>query len=293
MQRFGIHVVANHFYQPVPDTSRLSDSLWIGPSLGEGIDFRQAEQLDLLTKVREFRAEYDLFPKSPSWDPFEFYLDNSMFVEVDAEVLYSLIRLNKPRTVIEVGGGFSTRISLQALELNREEAGGDFELVVIEPYPTEFHRSLLSSSKVQLLETPVQEVDGEIFESLVEGYVLFIDSSHILKIGSDVHYLFERVLPKIRPGVLVHFHDIFLPAEYPQHWVKEQLRFYNEQYLLHAFLAFNSAFRVRWASSFMHLNNPRELKNSFSSYDRSRCWPASFWIDRNPIAESPSTTTDD
>jgi hypothetical protein len=124
----------------------------------------------------------------------------------------------------------------------------------------------------------VQNVPVSKFGELKENDILFIDSSHILRIGSDVRYEYLEILPRLNKGVLVHAHDIFLPSEYPKEWVCKQYRFYTEQYLLQAFLAFNSAFEILWMGSYMHLKHPEKLERAFSSYDRNKVWPGSFWL---------------
>jgi hypothetical protein len=118
--------------------------------------------------------------------------------------------------------------------------------------------------------------------ALGENDILFIDSTHVLRIGSDVQYEFLEVLPRLRPGVYVHIHDIFMPAEYPEAWVRREHRFWTEQYLLQAFLCYNGAFEVIWAGSYMHLKHPDELAAAFASYGPGR-HPGSFWIRRRDL----------
>jgi len=129
-----------------------------------------------------------------------------------------------------------------------------------------------------LIPKKVQDIPLSEFKKLSENDILFIDSSHVLKIGSDVQYLYLEVLPRLNKGVIVHAHDIFLPAEYPKEWVLKNYIFWNEQYLLQAFLAFNNSFEVLWAGSYMHLRHPDKLEEAFSSYKRDKIWPSSFWI---------------
>jgi hypothetical protein len=119
------------------------------------------------------------------------------------------------------------------------------------------------------------------FSQLRANDILFIDSSHVLKIGSDVQYEILSILPRLAEGVLVHLHDIFLPGEYPKHWVLDEHRFWNEQYVLHAFLCFNQRFQVVWAGSFMHTKHPELLEAAFRSYVRASRWPGSFWMLRS------------
>ena len=117
-----------------------------------------------------------------------------------------------------------------------------------------------------------------LFKELKEGDILFIDSSHILKIGGDVQYEFLEILPRLNKGVIVQIHDIFIPVEYPKAWVLGNKLFYDEQYLLQAFLVFNSAFEVLWVGSYMHIRHPDKLEKTFNSYDRRTAWPCSFWM---------------
>lgn len=133
---------------------------------------------------------------------------------------------------------------------------------------------------VRLIRAEVQSVPLSEFEALGENDILFIESSHVLRIGSDVQYEFLEILPRLRPGVLVHVHDVFLPVEYLRRWVMEERRFWNEQYLLQAFLAFNSAFQVVWGGAYMSLRNPDALRSAFPRHDLRNTSPGSFWIRR-------------
>ena len=112
-----------------------------------------------------------------------------------------------------------------------------------------------------------------------ENDLLFIDSSHVLKIGSDVQYEYLELLPRLNSGVIIHCHDIFIPSEYPKNWVRKEHRFWNEQYLLQAFLSFNDKFEILWAGSYMHLKNPDILKNNLSTYNNFS-WPISIYLRR-------------
>ena len=120
----------------------------------------------------------------------------------------------------------------------------------------------------------------ETFTSLRENDILFIDSSHVCKIGSDVQFEFLEILPRLAPGVVVHVHDIFLPFEYPKTWVKDWHRFWNEQYLLQAFLCGNREFEVLWAGAWMQHRHPDLVEKSFPSFSANRNQMASFWIRR-------------
>jgi len=279
-QRLGFHVTPNHYYQPIPDTKKLKDDLWSEHSALVGIDLNQAKQLELLSLfVSKFRTEYEQFPKSKTAIPYEYYVNNGSFVNVDGEILYCMIRYFKPQRIYEIGSGFSTYLSAQAMRKNVEEDRTQCELVAIEPYPNKVLEAGFPSLS-RLIRKEVQDISLAEFEKLTANDILFIDSSHVLRIGNDVKYEYLDILPRLNKGVIVHVHDIFLPAEYPQEWVLRGRRFWTEQYLLQAFLAFNSSFEVLWAGSYIHLNHPEKLEAAFSSYNRSKTLPGSFWIRR-------------
>ena len=129
-----------------------------------------------------------------------------------------------------------------------------------------------------MISSKVQEIPLSEFSKLKKNDILFIDSSHVLKIGSDVQYEYLEIFPRLNKGVIVHIHDILLPAEYRKEWVLKDFRFWNEQYLLQAFLAFNNNFEILWGGSYMHLKHPDKLEVTFSSYKRDENWPGSFWM---------------
>lgn len=280
-QRHGFHVVPNRFDQPVPDTSRLPHRLWVGPSKLPGIDMRHEAQLALLEEMAAaYRAEYETFPLEPGPDPRRYHIVNDRFERVDGELLWCMVRRFRPRRILEIGAGMSTLLSAEALLRNAAEDGGaPGELTAVDPYPTPVLRRGVPGL-TRLLISDAQDLSLERFTELERNDILFIDSSHVLKTGSDVQYLFLEALPCLQPGVVVHVHDIFLPSEFPKDWIKREHRFWTEQYLLQAFLAFNSAFEVLIAASHLHHTNPEALEAAFPSYRRDRAWPASFWMHR-------------
>ena len=278
-QKRGYHITPNRYYYPIPDTTRLKDDLWSKHSELAGIDMNDREQLELLSLfVSRFKNEYERLPRNKTATPYDYYVDNPMFVGVDGEILYCMIRHLKPRKIYEIGSGYSTYLSAQAVQKNaQEESGYHCELVAIDPNPNEILKAGFPGLST-LIARDVQDVPLSEFEKLSENDILFIDSSHVLRIGNDVHYEYLDILPRLNKGVIVHVHDIFLPAEYPKEWVLGQHWFYSEQYLLQAFLSFNESYEVLWAASYMHLNYPNELEKAFSSYNRVETWPGSFWM---------------
>jgi hypothetical protein len=279
MERMGIHIVPNHFYEPVPDTREIPEGFWEHPSELVGIDLDEASQLALLGEFRRnYKTEYDQL-SDPRWAPAGFSLPNRTFSSVDAEILYCMIRQFKPNAVIEIGSGNSTLLSADAILKNGRETGSVASLVAIEPYPGEIlEKGFPGLTKV--IKAPVQSVPLKEFEMLRENDILFIDSSHVLKTASDVQYEYLEIVPRLKEGVIIHFHDIFLPFSYPRSWVVNELRFWNEQYVLQALLAFNRSFRILWAGNYMNHKHPLALQQAFGCYSVHGTVPGSFWIRR-------------
>ena len=280
-QSHGFHVASVHYYQPIPDTRVLPLSLWNRVSDLPGVDIREEQQKQLLSEiVGRFKDEYTAIPEGASTQEFHFYLGNVAFEAVDAEMLFGLIRLLKPRRMYEIGSGFSTLLTADALRRNRVD-GYSCRFIAIDPDASAELEAKLPRD-VALWRVPVQEVSLDEFESLCENDILFIDSSHVCKIGSDVQFLFLEVLPRLRPGVVVHIHDIFMPVEYPKQWVLDEHRFWNEQYLLQTFLSFNATFEVLWAGQWMHIKYPDLLMKAFPSY-KAGVSAGSFWFRRRAV----------
>ncbi len=279
MERMGIHIVPNHFYEPVPDTRDIPEGFWERPSELIGIDLDEAAQIALLDEFqRKYKTEYDQF-LNPQSAPAGFSLPNRSFSSVDAEILYCMIRHFKPRAIMEIGSGNSTLLSADAILKNSRETGSLATLVAIEPHPSErLEKGFPGLTRV--IKAPVQSVPLGEFEMLRENDILFIDSSHVLKTASDVQYEYLEIVPRLGKGVIVHFHDIFLPFSYPKSWVVNELRFWNEQYVLQALLAFNRSFRTLWAGNYMNHKHPSALQQAFGSYSPHGTAPGSFWIRR-------------
>lgn len=276
----GYHVTPNHFTSPIPDLSQLPGEVFTTLSELPGIDMRDAEQLALLKSLsRDFGAEYDALPRTTA-PQGEFFVENGAFGPVDAEIAYAMVRSVKPAHIVEIGSGWSTMVASKALEANESE-GRPGRITAIEPYPYPYFRDFAArTTRVEHDETPLQRVPLERFTALGPGDILFIDSSHVARIGSDVLYEFLEILPRLRPGVVVHVHDIFLPAEYPRAWVLGEHRFWNEQDVLQAFLAFNRGYEVLLAGSYLHRLHSEALREAVKHYDAETHLPGSFWMRR-------------
>lgn len=278
-QKLGFHITPNHYYQPIPDTRTLKDDLWLKPSELVGIDMKEEGQINLLSQFSStFKKEYESFPRDKAPVPYQYHVNNGSFESVDGEILYCMVRHFKPEKIFEIGSGNSTYLSAQGILGNKEEDDRyECKLIAIEPYPNEVLKAGFRGLSKLIIEE-IQDIPLSEFKELKENSILFIDSSHVLKIGSDVQYEYLEILPRLNKGVIVHIHDVFLPAEYPKEWVSREYRFWTEQYLLQAFLAFNDSFEVLWAGSYMHLKHPDKLESAFSSYKRDERWPGSFWM---------------
>lgn len=258
------------------------------PSSIEGVDLCEHEQREWL---EQFRAYYDTMPYKPieklytvlksyieknaSTDNLSekneirqqaitlynqllqenkpkqtrYFFDNPSYGYADGIIYHCILRHIKPRRVIEIGAGYSTCLLLDTNEIYFD---GKIQCTSIEPYPDDLH-SLLNESdgeKITIVASKIQDVDINIFKELEAGDILFVDSSHVSKVYSDVNHILFNILPVLNKGVYIHFHDIFWPFEYPKDWIYEG-RFWNEMYILRAFLAYNNTFSIRFFTSYI------------------------------------------
>ncbi|MEN6536848.1 MAG: class I SAM-dependent methyltransferase [Bryobacteraceae bacterium] len=262
-ESMGVHILPTHFYSPVPNTAELDASVWNQPFPFRCDDHAMEE---LIRELGLYATELDDVAEKDA--PGVFHWDNPSICRGDAFLNYSMLRHLRPTRVIEVGCGYST---LLAREASRHTP---FRLECIEPYPYDW----LHGVPDELIELPIQKVARERFSSLGSGDVLFIDSTHVAKVGSDVVHLFLRVLPELRPGVAVHIHDVFLPFEYARAWVMEHHLFWNEQYLLAAFLQSNQDWEVLVGNSYAADRMPTALLEAFPGANPPG--GVSFWMRR-------------
>jgi hypothetical protein len=244
-------VPAGHYYSPIPSeeqirahAARLSTAR---PRSLPGIALREEEQLFLLDQLKVFYRDLP-FPK---WKVpgRRYFFENPMYSYSDAICLYGMIRHVQPRRIIEVGSGYSSCVTLDTNELFFDNR---IACTFIEPFP-DLLQSVIEPddrARVEIIALPVQEVDISRFRELDEDDILLIDSTHVAKLGSDVNYIFSEILPALRRGVYVHFHDIFYPFEYPAVWLREG-RVWTETYVLRAFLTFNSAYDIVLFNTFL------------------------------------------
>lgn len=245
------------FYSPVvnaaevlsePDLSRVWPADVQDPP---GIDVRPDAQLALLKQLAAHRFVATSDAPGPRYDPA-----NDQFPPQDAALLYAMVRHLAPRQMIEVGSGWSTIVTAAAIR----DGGLDTQLTCIEPYPRDFVHSIAEVH--QLRQEKVEHTPLALFEALEGGDVLFIDSSHVVKTGSDVVHQLLEVVPRLADGVIVHVHDIFIPADYPQHWVRAGFN-WTEQYLLQAYLIGNARASVLAMNHWLSLRHPAAVREAF------------------------------
>jgi hypothetical protein len=286
----GFHLLRKHFYLPIPDETDLADPMLKDSSDLVGIDMNEAKAFEFLHEVfPKYQAEFQsAFPIHRQEGSDGFYLVNGGFMAGDAHVYYTLIREGRPRRIVEVGGGNSSLLAAAACLRNLEQYGVKPHLTVVEPYPWDLLKKGIPGLDV-LLEERIQTVDLNLFSSLEAGDILFIDSSHVLRPGGDVQREYCEILPRLAPGVLVHIHDISLPKPYFQLYFQNHL-YWNEQYLLQAFLTYNSRYEIVWPGTYMFMKHADELLKAFPEIAAMReqyplAEPSSFWLRvKEPIA---------
>jgi predicted O-methyltransferase YrrM len=272
-ERMGFHVLPNHFYSPVPTVSELPASIWTTRMDAQWMGAADS-QLALVEQLLRWSPELIATASLPDAADGRYRFSESSFPPLDAAVYYGILREFKPARVIEIGSGASTMIVAQAAV-----TGPDMQVECIDPFPNAAVRNGLPGV-TQLIEKRVQEVPLEKFDALGQNDILFIDSSHVSRIGSDVNYVVLQVLPRLGPGVLVHFHDIFLPYEYPRAWIEDLRLFWNEQYLVQAFLTFNDRFRVLISNALLSKDHGDRVFGMAPGLPKHG--GASLWIQRTP-----------
>ena len=258
------YVAPGHFYSPLTSSTDINRALsWAEEPT---IDLSESHQVALASELRPILVK-------PSPGP-RYVAENSMYGPGDAAVYRAMLHHLEPARIIEVGSGYSTAVALD--ESDSDDPLSEFEITCIEPFPERLFGLLTESDRdrVTVLQKPVQDVALEIYEELGPGDILFIDSTHVVKAGSDVVWLFLQVLPRLARGVAVHVHDVFWPFEYPTQWLREH-RDWTEIYMLHAFLMGNSCWEIMLFSSWLWRCHPELVPESLSRQE-----PGSIWLRR-------------
>jgi len=272
-----------HFYNPIPDiveVERNANRIFSEKVLAD-VELNTAEQLQLLEKFGLLYPEYPYFTSNNGGHAYRYRNTSTYYNDSDSIFLYSILRHFQPAKLIEVGSGDSSALML---DINDRFLGKNAKMTFIEPFPEERLLKILSDEDQKMHEVMkhfVQDVSLEKFKELGKNDILFIDSSHVSKVGSDLNYLIFEVLPILQSGVLIHFHDIYFPFEMPKHWITEYGYFWNENYLLHAFLMNNNDYKIIAFNTYLHKIN-REFFDNHMPYclkNERNC--GSIWLQKN------------
>lgn len=269
--KIGVFPIVNHYYEPQFDYREIKQPFSQDRPL-PGIDWNVAEQLRMLASF-SFSHELAHVLRETS-GTHDYHLDTVLFGSGDAEYWYQLIRSIKPRRVFEVGSGNSTLMAIEAIRKNRgENPNYSCKHICIEPY----EKPWLEDTGVSVIRRKIEDFDVRFFSELEENDILFIDTSHITRPQGDVVYEYLELLPTLNKGVIVHLHDIFSPKNYRKLFLEDRVRFWNEQYLLEAFLSHNNSWKIIGALNYLHHNHYENLKSvaPFLTPDREPC---SFYI---------------
>jgi hypothetical protein len=273
LKKIGLFPIRAHYYEPLFQNSALSSSLSQDRSL-PGIDWNQPKQLAFLDRLT-FRTELVKMKwDEPPATPNGFYVHNGGFESGDAEFLYQFLRATKPRRVIEIGSGNSTKVAMQALRRNTEESGIEVVHTCIEPYEMDW---LESVPQIEVIRRKVEDCDLDWSKELCDGDLLFIDSSHMIRPQGDVLKEYLDIFPQLASGVYIHVHDIFSPKDYPRQWVVDEVRFWNEQYLLEALLSNSNRYEVIGALNYLKHSQYDRMKE-VCPYLTAEREPGSFYM---------------
>lgn len=273
--KIGVYPIYDHYYEPLFNLKHLKNSLNTDHKL-PGIDFNDNEQLSILSSFN-YNNELKSIPMHKSGFKREYSYVDGQFNAGDAEYLYSIIRKFRPKRMIEIGCGDSTLLAELAIKKNKEEESQyNCEHICIEP----FEQPWLEEIGIKVIREKVENVNIEIFKSLGTNDLLFIDSSHMIRPQGDVLFEYLELLPQINSGVIVHIHDIFSPKDYMKEWFGE--KFWNEQYLLEAFLTHNNQFRIIGALHYLSHKYKAKFEEKCPIFkDFPTNGPGSFYIIKN------------
>lgn len=278
-QRLGVHILPVHYYSPIPNVEDLKIDDQTPKYFGVDAQTLDAATDDLKALAERYGDAYQRIADRPAYrhdtEATEFRFGLAPYTTLEAEVLYGLIRSRKPAQIIEIGSGHTTFLISEAI---KDEADYTPTFECIEPYRPRYLKDLPSEVTV-FQDTALQMIPLHRFEQLDAGDILFIDSSHIVGYGSDVVHEILSILPRLKPGVLVHFHDIFLPYEYPNDWVIKSKFFWNEQYMLAALVQDNPRYLVRYPLHQLYRDRSDIMYQLFPRLTEAGHRPGAFWLE--------------
>ncbi|WNO11318.1 class I SAM-dependent methyltransferase [Teredinibacter sp. KSP-S5-2] len=286
LNKITVEYPIGHYYSPYPNFAFIKkryESLVNHQQKSiAGVNLNLEAQLALADELKQYQSCIP-FPDKPQPE-FRYYLDNGWFSYTDACVLFGMLRHRPPKRIIEVGSGYSSALML---DTNEHFLNNDIELVFIEPDPYRLHEIFKENDrkKHKLIQLQLQDVELEMFDKLNSGDWLFIDSSHVTKFGSDVNRIFFEILPRLKPGVMIHFHDVYWPFENPKDWLLHG-RLWNEVYLLRGFLQYNTAFSICFFNAMLDTLYPEIMRETFplSVHDEKyeiTAAGSSIWLRKN------------
>jgi hypothetical protein len=275
-----LFVPPGHFYSPIVDPVEAdryltSKEAHPAPESLPGIALDRAAMVRTWQNLLPFLASIP-FP-GPKGPHLRYYFDNPAYSWGDGSVLHAMLRLHSPKRLIEIGSGWSSACALDTVERSLD---GACDLTFIDPYP-QLLRDILgdATSRVHILEMPVQQVRLSVFEALEAGDILFVDSTHVVRTGSDVCFELFEILPRLAPGVLVHIHDMFWPFEYSRQWVVQENRSWNELYAVRAFLSYNDSWRIILFNDYLAKLERPMIERTYPPFLRNS--GGALWLQRN------------
>lgn len=283
LHRWRTWMPPGHFYSPIPSLGEVrsdAERIFQGAPDGlGGIELNENAQLQLLHELATYHS--DLPAAWLDHGSSRYCYDNEYYSWADAIALYAMLRKHRPHRVVEVGSGYSSAVILDTSDAFFETP---IDCVFIDPFPERLKQLLRSgdAGHVRVLERRVQDVDLEIFMSLEPGDFLIIDSSHVAKVGSDLNHILFEIVPRLKPGIHLHFHDIFYPFEYPRSWVELGIA-WNEAYILRAFLQYNSTFNIEFFTSYL-------IQKQRPAIEESLPWMLRSERDQLQITDAPGSS---
>lgn len=274
LYRIGVFPLVDHYYEPLFRFDRLRLD---GKPRNLNINWNENRQFEYFNKF-DYLEELKAIPEEGNLNSLNYYFNNEAYSGFDAEYLYSMIRLIKPKRIIEIGSGFSTRMMLKSVSINKlENPTLNTIITCIEPYEMPW----LENIGVEVIRKRAEEVPLNLFESLQENDILFIDSSHMIRPEGDVLHEIFNIFPVLNKGVIIHIHDIFSPFDYPSDWLLKENRMWNEQYLVEAFLMHNTDYDIIGALAYIGSRHPELAKKHFPySYKKNWLSGSALWLQK-------------
>ncbi|MBM6583753.1 class I SAM-dependent methyltransferase [Microvirga sp. BT689] len=262
-------VPPGHYYSPIVDLDELAlrrDVVFDRTRPPAGIELYPAEQLALIDRLTK---HYNQLPFSAEKQPgLRYYYENPFYSYGDAILLSCLLMELRPKRFVEFGSGYSSCVTL---DINEHFLNNELNCTFIDPYPKALEKLLSAEdrSRCRIVRSPAQDIDLGLVDALEAGDILFIDSTHVSKAGSDVNFHLFMLLPRLKPGVYIHFHDVFYPFEYPEEWFFKENRSWNELYVLRAFLMYNTEFKIVAFNHYLHLEHGSVVAASMPLFARN------------------------